>query len=153
MPNQKLEGGVVDENLRMKYGWNNVSVWDLSVFPYSAASNPTLTLAALALRLSDNLVPEPNYRPVTVYNVCGKDVDVVVETSKRSTPPFGPQRLTIQAGKNCTWKIAQQEAILIFACQHAMSYDLQILVPGGKNLIIDQPAAPPSDVQCSCSAG
>ena len=153
MPNQKLEGGVVDEHLRMKYGWDNVSVCDLSVFPYSAASNPTLTLAALALRLSDNLVPEPKYRPVTVYNVCGKDVDVVVEASKRSTPPFGPQKLTIQAGNHHTWEIAQKEAILISACQHAMSYDLQILVPGGKNLIIDQPPAPPFDAQCSCSAG
>ena len=153
MPNRKLERGVVDEHLRMKYGWNNISVCDLSVFPYSAASNPTLTLAALALRLSDKLVPESNYGLVTVYNLCGKDVDVVVDASKTSTPPFGPQRLTLQAGKNHTWRIAQQEAILIFACQHAMSYDLQILVPGGKNFIIDQPPAPPLDAQCSCSAG
>jgi len=153
MPNQKLEGGVVDENLRMKHGWNNISVCDLSVFPYSAASNPTLTLAALALRLSDKLVPDPNYRLVTVYNVCGKDVDVVVQASKQSTPPFGPQRQTLKAGKNSTWKIAQQEAILIFACKHATSYDLQILIPGGKSLIIDKPPAPPLDAQCSCSAG
>lgn len=152
MPNLQMEGGVVDEHLRMKYGWNNVSVCDLSVFPYSAAPNPTLTLAALALRLSDKLVPEPNYRLVTVYNVCGKDVDVVVEPSKRATPPFGPQKLTLRAGKNHTWKIAQQEAMLIFSCEHAISYDLQILIPGGKYLITDQPPAPPLNEQCSCSA-
>lgn len=152
MPNRQMEGGVVDEHLRMTYGWNNVSICDLSVFPYSAAANPSLTLAALSLRLSDKLVPDPNYRLVTVYNVCGKDVDVVVAASKRTTPPFGPQRLRLRVGKNHTWKIAQQEAMMVFSCKDAVSYDLQVLLPGGKNLIVDQPPVPPVDVQCSCSA-
>jgi choline dehydrogenase-like flavoprotein len=47
--------GVVDENLRMN-GVKNLYVCDLSVFPVSPAANPTLTLVALAQRLSDHLL-------------------------------------------------------------------------------------------------
>ena len=46
--------GVVDEHLRM-LGCDNVYVCDLSVFPSIPAANPTLTLAALALRLAAQL--------------------------------------------------------------------------------------------------
>lgn len=47
-------GGCVDENLKY-FGCNNLFVCDLSVFPSSPAANPTLTLAALALRLAEHL--------------------------------------------------------------------------------------------------
>lgn len=46
--------GVVDPDLRM-HGQENVYVCDLSVFPSCPAANPSLTLAALALRLADHL--------------------------------------------------------------------------------------------------
>jgi choline dehydrogenase-like flavoprotein len=46
--------GVVDENLQFN-GYENLFVCDLSVFPTSPAANPTLTLAALALRLVDHI--------------------------------------------------------------------------------------------------
>jgi choline dehydrogenase-like flavoprotein len=46
--------GVVDGNLKV-HGYDNLYVCDLSVFPSSPAANPTLTLAALALRLADHL--------------------------------------------------------------------------------------------------
>lgn len=46
--------GVVDEQLKYN-GYDNLYVCDLSVFPTSPAANPTLTLAALALRLADHL--------------------------------------------------------------------------------------------------
>lgn len=46
--------GVVDTQLKYQ-GYENLYVCDLSVFPASPAANPTLTLAALALRLSDHL--------------------------------------------------------------------------------------------------
>lgn len=46
--------GVVDENLKF-LGLENLYVCDLSIFPVSAPANPTLTLAALALRLADKL--------------------------------------------------------------------------------------------------
>lgn len=49
--------GVVDSNLRV-YGHPNLFVADLSTFPSSPAANPTLTLAALSLRLGDYILKE-----------------------------------------------------------------------------------------------
>lgn len=46
--------GVVDANLKFA-AYDNLYACDLSVFPTSPAANPTLTLAALALRLADHL--------------------------------------------------------------------------------------------------
>lgn len=46
--------GVVDADLRV-LGYDNLYVCDNSVFPSSPAANPTLTLAALAIRLADHL--------------------------------------------------------------------------------------------------
>jgi choline dehydrogenase-like flavoprotein len=47
-------GKVVDENLR-SYRQKNLYICDLSVFPVSPPANPSLTLAALALRLGETL--------------------------------------------------------------------------------------------------
>jgi choline dehydrogenase-like flavoprotein len=47
-------GGVVDTDLKF-VAYDNLYACDLSVFPSSPAANPTLTLAALALRLADHL--------------------------------------------------------------------------------------------------
>ncbi len=49
-------GGVVDTNLKF-LAYDNLYACDLSVFPSSPAANPTLTLAALALRLAEHLRP------------------------------------------------------------------------------------------------
>ena len=46
--------GVVNENLGF-LGHQGIYACDLSVFPTSPAANPTLTLAALAIRLADHL--------------------------------------------------------------------------------------------------
>jgi choline dehydrogenase-like flavoprotein len=46
--------GVVDDNLK-HVAYDNVFVCDNSVFPASPAANPSLTLAALALRLAKHL--------------------------------------------------------------------------------------------------
>ncbi len=46
--------GVVDTDLKYN-GYDNLFVCDLSVFPTSPAANPTLTLAALSLRLADHV--------------------------------------------------------------------------------------------------
>ena len=45
---------VVDDDLKLR-GYDNVYVCDLSVFPVSPAANPSLTLAALALRLANHI--------------------------------------------------------------------------------------------------
>jgi choline dehydrogenase-like flavoprotein len=46
--------GVVNTDLRF-LAYDNLYACDLSVFPTSPAANPSLTLAALALRLADHL--------------------------------------------------------------------------------------------------
>ena len=46
--------GVVDPNCKV-HGVDNLFVAGSSVFPTGGASNPTLTLIALALRLGDHL--------------------------------------------------------------------------------------------------
>jgi choline dehydrogenase-like flavoprotein len=46
--------GVVDENLKFR-AYDNLYCCDVSVFPTIPAANPSLTLAALALRLADTL--------------------------------------------------------------------------------------------------
>lgn len=50
--------GVVDENLRME-AYDNLYVCDISIFPMIPAANPSLTLAALALRLAGQLAQLP----------------------------------------------------------------------------------------------
>lgn len=49
-----FQDGVVDPNLKF-LAYDNVYACDLSVFPTSPAANPSLTLAALALRLAEHL--------------------------------------------------------------------------------------------------
>jgi choline dehydrogenase-like flavoprotein len=49
--------GVVDVNLKF-HGYENLYACDLSVFASSPAANPTLTLAALAIRLADHLATQ-----------------------------------------------------------------------------------------------
>jgi choline dehydrogenase-like flavoprotein/glycosidase len=51
------DAAVVDSNLKVR-GYNNLYVCDLSIFPTAPAANPSLTLAALAMRLSDHLKRE-----------------------------------------------------------------------------------------------
>lgn len=53
-PGAQYQDGVVDPDLKM-LGYANLFVCDLSVFPSSPAANPTLTLAALALRLARHI--------------------------------------------------------------------------------------------------
>ena len=48
------DGGVVDTNLKF-LAYENLYACDNSVFPASPAANPSLTLAALALRLAGQL--------------------------------------------------------------------------------------------------
>ena len=48
------DGGVVDENCRI-HGVRNLYIAGCSVFPTSGIANPTLTIIALTMRLSDHL--------------------------------------------------------------------------------------------------
>lgn len=53
-PSGGYRDGVVDNDLKF-LAYDNLYACDLSVFPTSPAANPTLALAALALRLADRL--------------------------------------------------------------------------------------------------
>jgi choline dehydrogenase-like flavoprotein len=55
------EHGVVDENSRI-HGLRNLYVAGCSVFPTSGIANPTLTIIAMSLRLSDHLKREMGVR-------------------------------------------------------------------------------------------
>ena len=54
MSNNSSEG-VVDKNLKI-HGVKNIYLSSSSVFPSSSSVNPTLTIAALSLRLADHLL-------------------------------------------------------------------------------------------------
>ncbi len=54
--------GVVDRNCRV-HGVGNLYIAGSSVFPTSSSNHPTMTLAALALRLADRLIGELKGRP------------------------------------------------------------------------------------------
>jgi choline dehydrogenase-like flavoprotein len=54
--------GVVDENCRV-HGIDNLYVAGCSVFPTSGIANPSLTLVALAMRMSDHLKRDLGVRP------------------------------------------------------------------------------------------
>jgi choline dehydrogenase-like flavoprotein len=55
------EHGVVDENCRV-HGLRNLYIAGCSVFPTSGIANPTLTIIALAMRLSDHLKSDMGVR-------------------------------------------------------------------------------------------
>ncbi|KAJ7224682.1 hypothetical protein GGX14DRAFT_387352 [Mycena pura] len=136
MPNQSNDGGVLDSNLQMKYGWYTLDAGQ-TFFPYSPAANPTLSLAALSLRLSDHLIPpkETLYQPIIVYNLRPKDVCQWVlrsmsHASKPSSSPSG-KLVKIESGKS-----------EFYASENSRSYDVQLVKPGVNTLIIE---APPTD--------
>ncbi|KAL5590196.1 hypothetical protein FOBRF1_013753 [Fusarium oxysporum] len=88
MPNASNRGSILDANLMMQYGSDNVYACDLSIFPYSPAANPTLSLAALSLRLSDHLVrlTETLYQPIVLHNLCDDIVYVTMAQSNEASP-------------------------------------------------------------------
>jgi len=151
MPNKAGQRGVVDKNLKIVSGWDNVYVCDLSVFPYSPAANPTLSLAALSLRLSDHLVPqeETMYQPIIVYNLLQETVFVSMTLSNSDKPSFGPtQRTKIESGKSTTWKRETKETINVYSCACATNFSVQLVHPGVNALIT---TSPPKNAQCQCS--
>jgi choline dehydrogenase-like flavoprotein len=151
MPNRDTkQGSIVDENLKMQCGWDNVFVCDLSVFPYSPAANPTLSLAALSLRLSDHLVQpkDVRYQPIVVHNLSADIVYVHMTHSNAATASFDPEqdpktgRVEIKSGKSKTWKREQKESLFIYSSPETRDFDVQIVYPGATTLITESPPKP-----------
>ena len=128
MPHGNGSGGILNNDLEVKYGWKNVSVCNMSVFPYSAAANPTLTLAALALRLSDKLFDDIKYAPMKVYNLTSSEVTINITNSRPESRSVGPEfPVRIPSGESKTWKISQREVMYIYSSEDAESYDVQMV--------------------------
>ncbi|KAF5681253.1 FAD NAD(P)-binding domain-containing protein [Fusarium heterosporum] len=147
MPNAFNKNGILDANLKMQYGWDNVYVCDLSVFPYSPAANPTLSLAALSLRLSDHLVPPSitRYQPIVVHNLCSDTVYVSMTRSNEASlfwdpPSSKDNRAEIKSGQSLTWKREQKESIFVYSSQNGKDFDVQIVQPGIAALITESPS-------------
>ncbi|EIN11495.1 hypothetical protein PUNSTDRAFT_131660 [Punctularia strigosozonata HHB-11173 SS5] len=162
MPDHDNKGGIVDHDLKMKYGWSNVSVCDLSVFPHSPGANPSLTLAALALRHSDYLIPPRQVlrtsRPIRVYNMTPIDVYARVTLSENSSDAqaMGPLESVIAPGNYCEWKRQTREALFVYAVPRPTpllsvwserppsqpDFSVQAVWPGTVALIVAPPPAP-----------
>lgn len=143
MPNSSGRGGLVDQNLKLTVGWDNVYVCDLSVFPYSPAANPTLTLGALALRLADTLIPVHNPLPIIVYNFTQKTVWVRMSLSQKKQPSFGPETestfIQLKSGTSETWGRVTREMLQVRATQHAAAEYVQIVYPGINAFVVQEP--------------
>lgn len=104
MPGAANSSACVDVNLKLRGDKKGVFVCDLSVFPYSPEVNTTLTLAALALRLSRDvllpLVPETQADDDTVYvmNQTGDTISVFVSNRAGVNPSVANKRETLKPG-------------------------------------------------------
>ena len=140
LPHRDGSSGILNKDLEMRYGWKNISICDLSVFPYSVAANPTLTLAALALHLSDKLFGNVKYMPVKVYNLTNSDVTINITNSRPESPSFGPEvPVRIPSGEVKTWKISQRELMYIYSSENAESYNVQMVYLGIDAMIVTSP--------------
>ncbi|KAG9002995.1 hypothetical protein FRB94_001617 [Tulasnella sp. JGI-2019a] len=124
MPGHCLtETGSVDENLKPA-DYNGVYVCDLSIFPMSPESNPSLTLAALSLRLSRHLVPRDTNRdldPSTIWvvNHSGEMIKVWVSNYGDVARPASELKAKIlPTGHDfrVTAKPEVDEAVMVFRC-------------------------------------
>lgn len=118
--------GCIDESLKVN-DTNNVYVCDLSIFPVSPEVNPTLTLAAFALRLSRLLVPLDIVTPqdvdtVYVVNRSGEYVKVWLSNRAGVTNTLtDPQNLA--PGGSQSWKRENGVEEAIFVYRLDKSYD------------------------------
>ena len=100
----------LDETLKLKHK-EGIYVCDLSVFPWSPEVNPTVTLAALALRLSRTVLlprnilfgdgstpvkPDPNV--IYVVNHTGQTIKVWVSNKAGVQPPSGEPTKDVKLG-------------------------------------------------------
>ncbi|KAK3307668.1 FAD/NAD(P)-binding domain-containing protein [Chaetomium strumarium] len=154
MPDAEGKDGLLDANLKLQYGWDNVYVCDLSIFPYSPAANPTLSLTGLSLRLSDHLVPprDIRYQPIVVHNLCRDTVYVTMTLSSKASTHWNPlacsddERVEIKSGTSMTWKRELKESIFVYSSKETESFDVQIVHPGVTALITEPPPGAPHAV-------
>ncbi|CAE6531489.1 unnamed protein product [Rhizoctonia solani] len=100
-----------------------VYVCDLSVFPHSPEANPTLTLAALSIRLSRHLHPRLNVKEkidsATVYAVNHSGAKVKVFLSKHQSgqkQQAAEDEVLLEPGQWCKWErqVGVPQALLVY---------------------------------------
>lgn len=99
---------------------NDLYVCDLSCFPYSPESNPTLTLAALSIRLSRHLLPRSEHDPVPpnaikVVNHSEAKTKVWLTNYMPNEPGGATEtELILQPGENKIWERSAGVAQCLF---------------------------------------
>ena len=119
----KKAASCVDHKLEL-VDHKGVYVCDLSVFPFSPEVNPTVTLAALALRLSRDIVPRIPYvtdaqDTIYVMNQTGENIQVFVSnrasvttTSETVPETLGPGQIARRKRK-----VKVDESVLVYRLQ------------------------------------
>ncbi|KAG8942900.1 hypothetical protein FRC04_003300 [Tulasnella sp. 424] len=109
----------VDENLKLR-GRKGVYVCDLSVFPYSPEANPTLTLAALSLRLSRTLLPrlpvgKPKDDVLHIVNHTGQKIKVWI-SNRGGIEEDTAEDVTLEPGDGKWWRREKgtSEAVFVY---------------------------------------
>ncbi|KAG8945036.1 hypothetical protein FRC04_001292 [Tulasnella sp. 424] len=120
-PNQKTPP--VDDNLRLSGPFRGVHVCDLSVFPGLPEANPSLTLAALSIRLSRSLLPRitlesPTADEMKVVNHSGDTIEVWVSNraNLKITDRGQSKNVKLRPGEHKSWtrKKDVPEAVFVF---------------------------------------
>lgn len=121
----------VDRNLKLRQK-EGVFVCDLSVFPFSPEVNPTLTLAALALRLSRTILPRlpisiKSILNDTVYvmNQTGDKISALVSNVSGSSSTSVDKRETLEPGAIITRKrtAGTKEVAFVFRLKYNSTVD------------------------------
>ncbi|CUA72927.1 hypothetical protein RSOLAG22IIIB_10398 [Rhizoctonia solani] len=126
MTSPKRPNHSIDENLKLE-NYQGIYVCDLSIFPMSPEANPTLTLAALAIRLSRFLHPRDHARAHTantiwVINHSGEVVRVWLSNKANVTRGASERdAYTLMPGEEFSVerKSGIQEAIMVFRLDKA----------------------------------
>jgi choline dehydrogenase-like flavoprotein len=114
---------VVDNDLSLR-GYNGVSVCDLSVFPVSTAANPSLTLAALALRLSTKLLPPP--APVTPTVAVANQTSAPIEVSVTKDGGAGDERVSVAPGQTLSLVRENHEGVFVYKDTGSDKYEFLV---------------------------
>lgn len=127
----------INDDLKLCTGHEGVYVCDLSIFPMSPEANPTLTLAALALRLSRKLNTRWREPPasatgntVWIVNQSGEAVELWVSNYGnvgRTIPELGVQLkpVFLAAGKEYTVERKKDvdEAVFVFRWDRSITQE------------------------------
>ncbi|KAF8307457.1 hypothetical protein DL93DRAFT_2101250 [Clavulina sp. PMI_390] len=145
MPGAKKSSYCVDSNLKLRTK-QGVYVCDLSVFPYSPEVNTSLTLAALALRLSRSIhPPSPELATsddtVNVVNQTGDTISVFISNHAGTTGPNDRETLAPGAVMSRARKQGVSEAAFVYRLKYKSTTEfvkdpvLYIAEPGNLVLI------------------